>query len=146
MALEVVDKRNTLLVRVAEILQVLDNKVLIHFGGWDNKYDYWEYADSPDLHPVGWCSRTGHALQAPLTPLDIVSYAGICPTLGCYGYGHIKGAKYSGHHRYGFMNSYRLIFKEILHFFFLQTLIELIMNYLCFSTFYCCLMSPRQKK
>lgn len=100
MALEVVDKRNTLIVRVAEILQVLDNKVLIHFGGWDNKYDYWEYADSTDLHPVGWCSRTGHPIQAPLSPLDIVNYSGICPTLGCYGYGHIKGAKYSGHHRW----------------------------------------------
>lgn len=100
MALEIVDKRNTLLVRAAEILQVLDNKILIHFGGWDNKYDYWEYADSLDLHPVGWCNKTGHPLQSPLTPIDIVNYQGICPTLGCYGFGHIKGAKYSGHHRF----------------------------------------------
>lgn len=26
---------------------------------------------------------------------------GVCPTPGCRGVGHIKGAKYTGHHRYG---------------------------------------------
>ena len=54
MALEVVDKRNAMLVRVAEILQITENKVCIHFSGWDNKYDYWEAGNSPDLHPIGW--------------------------------------------------------------------------------------------
>lgn len=54
MALEVVDKRNPILVRVAEILQSKDNQVLVHFNGWDSKYDFWAESDSPDLHPVGW--------------------------------------------------------------------------------------------
>ena len=45
------------------------------------------------------CQRTGHPLQPPLTALDIVNYSGPCPTVGCYGYGHVKGAKFSGHHR-----------------------------------------------
>jgi len=100
MVLEAIDKRNPILVRVAEVLEVVENRLLIHFCGWDNKYDYWEDADCPDLHPIGWCSRTGHPLQQPLTPLHIANYSGNCPTSGCYGYGHVKGAQYSSHQRY----------------------------------------------
>ena len=33
-----------------------------------------------------------------------------CPTPGCTGVGHIKGAKYTGHHRYGI----RIIYKYFL--------------------------------
>ena len=54
MACEAVDKRNRSLVRVVEILQIVGNKVLVHYSGWDNKYDYYEESDSPDLHPIGW--------------------------------------------------------------------------------------------
>ena len=54
MALEVVDRRNPTLVRVAEILQVSDTRIRIHFSGWEHKYDYWEDAQSPDIHAVGW--------------------------------------------------------------------------------------------
>lgn len=54
MALEAVDKRNPTLIRVAEVLNVIDGRVHIHFSGWDNKYDYWEDSDSADLHPIGW--------------------------------------------------------------------------------------------
>lgn len=100
MALEVVDKRNPILVRVAEIVRVHDSRVLLHLSGWDHKYDYWEETDSPDLHPVGWCQKTAHPLQPPLTPLEIGTYSGACPTVGCYGYGHVKGSKFSAHHRY----------------------------------------------
>lgn len=28
--------------------------------------------------------------------------SGGCPTVGCKGIGHIKGAKYTGHHRFVF--------------------------------------------
>ena len=146
MALEAVDKRNPPLVRVAEITQVEDSRVCIHFCGWDTKFDFWEDAHSPDLHPVGWyvdlvyrcyyshcvdwyvsllilrtslvisnvvlaniesvvyflgfrCQKTGHPLLQPLTPLSIVNYSGICPTVGCYGYGHVKGSKFTSHYR-----------------------------------------------
>lgn len=37
----------------------------VHFDGWDHKYDYWMDADSPDIHPVGWCGITGHPLERP---------------------------------------------------------------------------------
>ena len=54
MALESVDHRNPTLIRVAEIVDITPSQLKIHFFGWDNKYDYWEECDSPDIHPVGW--------------------------------------------------------------------------------------------
>ncbi|PIK46400.1 putative lethal(3)malignant brain tumor-like protein 3-like [Apostichopus japonicus] len=97
---EAVDKRNPLLVRVATIADIEDYKVKVHFDGWDDSYDYWVDDDSPDIHPAGWCLKTGHPLTPPITPKDLAtspSQAG-CPTPGCSGLGHIKGAKYTGHH------------------------------------------------
>lgn len=50
------------------ILMTLCSPVIqVHFDGWSSCYDYWIDADSPDIHPVGWCSKTGHPLQAPLS-------------------------------------------------------------------------------
>ncbi|XP_013413836.1 lethal(3)malignant brain tumor-like protein 4 isoform X2 [Lingula anatina] len=98
--LEAVDKRNPILVRVATVAEAEDYRVKLHFDGWSDVYDYWVDDDSPDLHPVGWCSKTGHPLQPPVGPADlIVNEDGSgCPTPGCKGIGHIKGAKYIGHH------------------------------------------------
>ena len=39
----------------------------IHFDGWSHVYDFWIDADHPDIHPIGWCSKTGHPLQPPLS-------------------------------------------------------------------------------
>jgi len=45
--------------------------------------------------------------------LSPTTQQGICPTPGCTGIGHIKGAKYTGHHRllniYTFLPSYSRI-------------------------------------
>ncbi|XP_067840658.1 lethal(3)malignant brain tumor-like protein 3 isoform X2 [Heptranchias perlo] len=101
MKFEVVDKRNPMLIRVATVLDTDDHRVKIHFDGWNHDYDYWIDADNPDIHPAGWCAKTGHPLQPPISPLDLVeaSAQGGCPTPGCKGIGHIKGVKHSGHHR-----------------------------------------------
>ncbi|XP_072913405.1 lethal(3)malignant brain tumor-like protein 3 isoform X4 [Hemitrygon akajei] len=103
MKFEVVDKRNPMLIRVASVIDTDDHRVLIHFDGWNHDYDYWIDADSADVHPAGWCAKTGHPLQPPISPLDLVeaSEQGGCPTPGCKGIGHIKGVKHSGHHRAG---------------------------------------------
>uniref|UniRef100_A0A8C1NLJ2 L3MBTL histone methyl-lysine binding protein 3 n=1 Tax=Cyprinus carpio TaxID=7962 RepID=A0A8C1NLJ2_CYPCA len=100
MKLEVVDKRNPALIRVATVVHTDDHRLRIHFDGWTDEYDYWIDADSPDIHPAGWCAKTGHPLQPPITPQDMfeTSEQGGCPTPGCKGVGHIKGARYSGHH------------------------------------------------
>ena len=65
MRVEVVDRRNPILVRVASIQEVKEHQVLVHFDGWPEMYDYWVDDDSPDIKPPGWCSRTGGTLQPP---------------------------------------------------------------------------------
>ncbi|XP_059363868.1 lethal(3)malignant brain tumor-like protein 4 isoform X4 [Carassius carassius] len=94
MKLEAVDKRNAMLIRVATISDVEDHRIKIHFDGWSEEYDYWLDADSPDLHPVGWCQKTGHPLQQPNGPRDSPVPPGQgCPTPGCSGVGHIRGPR-----------------------------------------------------
>ncbi|XP_074844875.1 lethal(3)malignant brain tumor-like protein 3 isoform X3 [Carettochelys insculpta] len=100
MKLEVVDKRNPVFIRVATVVDIDDHRIKVHFDGWDSIYDYWTDADSPDIHPAGWCAKTGHPLQPPLSPLELVEALehGGCPTAGCKGVGHIKRARHMGHH------------------------------------------------
>ncbi|ROT65230.1 putative lethal(3)malignant brain tumor-like protein 3 isoform X1 [Penaeus vannamei] len=101
MKLEVVDKRNPSLIRVATIVDVQDYQIKIHFDGWGDAYDYWLDDDSPDIHPPSWSNKTGHPLQPPLTPEqqaeDVDSGMG-CGTAGCKGIGHVKGPIYTTHH------------------------------------------------
>ncbi|XP_076440126.1 lethal(3)malignant brain tumor-like protein 3 isoform X2 [Babylonia areolata] len=96
MRAEVVDRRNPILVRVATIQEVKEHQVLVHFDSWPDMYDYWLDDDSPDIKPPGWCSRTGSKVEPPYVE-DIFQHSS-CPTPGCNGVGHIKGAKYVGHH------------------------------------------------
>ncbi|XP_059265215.1 lethal(3)malignant brain tumor-like protein 4 isoform X1 [Mustela nigripes] len=100
MRLEAVDRRNPRLIRVATVIDVDDQRVKVHFDGWDHKYDYWMDADSPDIHPIGWCDITGHPLEIPYRANDVKILPGqaVCPTPGCRGIGHIRGPRYSGHH------------------------------------------------
>lgn len=98
MKLEVVDKRNPVFIRVATVADTDDHRIKVHFDGWSSTYDYWIEADSPDIHPVGWCSKTGHALQPPLSATELMeaSDQGGCPTLGCKGIGHFKRSRHLG--------------------------------------------------
>ncbi|KAM6043745.1 lethal(3)malignant brain tumor-like protein 4 isoform 3-T3 [Theristicus caerulescens] len=99
MKLEAVDRRNPILIRVATIVDKDDHRIKIHFDGWDRNYDFWVDADSPDVHPVGWCAKTGHALQVPLGAADRVGTVGqACPTPGCHGIGHVRGPRYGTHY------------------------------------------------
>ena len=65
--LEVVDDRNPILIRVASIVDIEDYRIKIHFDGWSDVFDYWLDDDSPDFHPPGWCAKTGHPLQPPIS-------------------------------------------------------------------------------
>uniref|UniRef100_A0A452FRF2 L3MBTL histone methyl-lysine binding protein 3 n=1 Tax=Capra hircus TaxID=9925 RepID=A0A452FRF2_CAPHI len=100
MKLEVIDKRNPMFIRVATVADTDDHRIKVHFDGWNSCYDYWIDADSPDIHPVGWCSKTGHPLQPPLSPLELMeaSENGGCTTPGCKGIGHFKRARHLGPH------------------------------------------------
>uniref|UniRef100_A0A3P9JAJ2 Uncharacterized protein n=1 Tax=Oryzias latipes TaxID=8090 RepID=A0A3P9JAJ2_ORYLA len=63
--LEAVDCRNPMLIRVATVTDVEDYRVKIHYDGWSTQFDVWCDGDLSDLHPVGWCQRTGHPLEPP---------------------------------------------------------------------------------
>ncbi|CAH0554527.1 unnamed protein product [Brassicogethes aeneus] len=65
MKLEAVDRKNTALVCVASIRDMMDNRILVHFDSWDDIYDYWADPTSPYIHPVGWCDQYGHNLTPP---------------------------------------------------------------------------------
>ncbi|RZB94457.1 MBT domain containing protein, partial [Asbolus verrucosus] len=65
MKLEAVDRKNTSLVCVATVRDMMDNRILVHFDSWDDIYDYWADPTSPYIHPVGWCDQYGHNLTPP---------------------------------------------------------------------------------
>ncbi|XP_028049018.1 LOW QUALITY PROTEIN: lethal(3)malignant brain tumor-like protein 1 [Monomorium pharaonis] len=96
MKLEAVDKRVPQLIRVATVEDVKDHLLKIKFDGWPDNHTYWVDDDSPDIHPVGWCVKTGHPLEPPLTP-DNLNDRPECGTYGCRGIGHVKGPKFATH-------------------------------------------------
>ncbi|XP_012506682.1 PREDICTED: lethal(3)malignant brain tumor-like protein 1 [Propithecus coquereli] len=100
MKLEAVDRRNPALIRVASVEDVEDHRIKLHFDGWSHGYDFWIDADHPDIHPAGWCSKTGHPLQPPLPPRESSSACpGSCPPLSYRNLPNTKTSKYSFHHR-----------------------------------------------
>ena len=92
MKLECGDSRNPQLIRVATVAAVKGYRLKIHFDVWSSDFDFWTDDDWPDLHPPGWCQKTGHPLQPPLTTDSTIQTdsAGRCPTSGCNGIGHIR--------------------------------------------------------
>ncbi|XP_043500389.1 lethal(3)malignant brain tumor-like protein 1 isoform X1 [Polistes fuscatus] len=96
MKLEAVDARIPQLIRVATVEDVKDHMLKIRFDGWPENHAYWVDDDSPDIHPMGWCLKTGHPLEAPLTP-DNPNDKSECGTYGCRGIGHVKGPKFATH-------------------------------------------------
>nr|XP_045012877.1 lethal(3)malignant brain tumor-like protein 1 isoform X2 [Jaculus jaculus] len=100
MKLEAVDRRNPALIRVASVEDVEDHRLKLHFDGWSHSCDFWIDADHPDIHPAGWCSKTGHPLEPPLRPREPSSVSpGSCPPLGYRSLSHTRTSKYSSHHR-----------------------------------------------
>lgn len=84
MKLECVDKRVPVLIRVATVDDVGEHQIRIKFDGWPDQYSYWTDDDSPDIHPMGWCQKTGHSLEPPLSKADSckLTYSRtICATL-----------------------------------------------------------------
>ncbi|XP_059753174.1 lethal(3)malignant brain tumor-like protein 1 isoform X6 [Balaenoptera ricei] len=113
MKLEAVDRRNPALIRVASVEDVEDHRIKLHFDGWSHAYDFWIDADHPDLHPAGWCSKTGHPLQPPLRPREPSSTSpGGCPPLSCRSLPQTRTSKYSFHHRIGRPPKYQKIPQE----------------------------------
>ena len=65
MKLEAVDKKNNSLICVATVADVLGDRLLVRFDGWEDTYDYWCDPTSPYIHPIGWCKENSEALSPP---------------------------------------------------------------------------------
>lgn len=46
-------------------IQVCGYRLRLHFDGYSDCHDFWVNANSPDIHPPGWCESTGHKLHTP---------------------------------------------------------------------------------
>jgi len=65
MIIEVVDIAVPRLLRIAKVVDVRGDELKIVYDGFDNDYAYWVEDDSPDIHPVGWSSKTNHPIEMP---------------------------------------------------------------------------------
>ncbi|XP_037044987.1 uncharacterized protein LOC119080665 isoform X2 [Bradysia coprophila] len=49
-------------VGVATVGDVLDNRILVQFDGFDSTHDYWADITSPNIHPYNWHKSNNHRL------------------------------------------------------------------------------------
>ncbi|XP_035915176.1 uncharacterized protein LOC118513481 isoform X2 [Anopheles stephensi] len=65
MAIEADDLKKSGKVCVATVADKMGDRVLIHFDGWDNRYDYWVSIYSNYIHPVNWHKENNDKITAP---------------------------------------------------------------------------------
>ena len=65
MRIEAKDRKNPSLICVATITDIRNRRMLIHFDGWSDDYNYWCTPDTTDIHPPMWCSKNGRKLEPP---------------------------------------------------------------------------------
>jgi len=71
MKVEAADLMDPRLICVATVSRVVGRLLKIHFDGWEDDFDQWMDARSPDIYPIGWCELTGHKLEPP-RPAQVV--------------------------------------------------------------------------
>lgn len=54
MHLEAEDLNDTGKICVATVADKLDERIRVHFDGWDDCYDFWVHVNSPYIHPCSW--------------------------------------------------------------------------------------------
>ena len=55
--MEVNGRKNPSLIYVATIKEVRKRRLLVHFDGWSDKYDYWCSPDTANIHPPMWYQK-----------------------------------------------------------------------------------------
>ena len=68
MKLEAVDLEQQQVLRVATITNVMGRMLQLFFDG-QSRFQFVD-VESPDIYPIGWCKRTGHALLSPYGPSE----------------------------------------------------------------------------
>lgn len=89
MKLEVVDRKNQMLIRPATVVETDEYEIKVRFDGWADFYSFWIEDDSPDIHPTNWCKTTNHPIEFPPDhrPPSIKS---TCEIPYCLGKGNAK--------------------------------------------------------
>ncbi|XP_058830110.1 lethal(3)malignant brain tumor-like protein 3 isoform X2 [Topomyia yanbarensis] len=89
MKLEVVDRKNQMLIRPATVVATDGYEIKVCFDGWPNFYSFWIEDDSSDIHPINWCKRTNHPIEFPPDhrPASIRS---TCEVPYCLGQGNAR--------------------------------------------------------
>ncbi|KAG7472587.1 hypothetical protein MATL_G00110290 [Megalops atlanticus] len=65
MKLEGIDPQHPSMYFVLTVAEVCGYRMRLHFDGYSDCHDFWVNANCPDIHPAGWCERTGHKLYTP---------------------------------------------------------------------------------
>uniref|UniRef100_A0A182PIV4 SAM domain-containing protein n=1 Tax=Anopheles epiroticus TaxID=199890 RepID=A0A182PIV4_9DIPT len=65
MSIEADDLKKSGKVCVASVADKLGHRILVHFDGWDNRYDYWVSIYSSYIHPVNWHVNNKVKITAP---------------------------------------------------------------------------------
>ena len=65
MKLEAVDVSHSQFICVATVHDILFSRILIHFDGWPDLYDYWVEPWSNLIQPVGYCQNHGIRINVP---------------------------------------------------------------------------------
>uniref|UniRef100_A0A3Q1I6W1 Lethal(3)malignant brain tumor-like protein 1 n=1 Tax=Anabas testudineus TaxID=64144 RepID=A0A3Q1I6W1_ANATE len=65
MKLEGIDPQHPSMYFVLTVAEVCGYRLRLHFDGYSDCHDFWVIANSPDIHPAGWCESTGHKLHTP---------------------------------------------------------------------------------
>ncbi|XP_023660798.1 lethal(3)malignant brain tumor-like protein 1 [Paramormyrops kingsleyae] len=65
MKLEGIDPQHPSMYFVLTVAEVCGYRMRLHFDGYSECHDFWVNANCSDIHPPGWCERTGHKLYTP---------------------------------------------------------------------------------
>ncbi|XP_064155739.1 lethal(3)malignant brain tumor-like protein 1 isoform X2 [Anguilla rostrata] len=65
MKLEGIDPQHPSMYFVLTVAEVCGCRMRLHFDGYSDCHDFWVNVNCPEIHPAGWCERTGHKLYTP---------------------------------------------------------------------------------
>ena len=66
MRVEAKDTTKPSVMCVATIKEVSRRKVLVHYDGWGEEWNFWCDAGSTDIHPPMWSGKNGKTVTPPL--------------------------------------------------------------------------------
>ena len=65
MRVEAKDRKNPSMICVATITEVRNRRLLVHFDGWSDHFNYWCSPDTTDIHPPMWCGKNSKRVEPP---------------------------------------------------------------------------------